>query len=418
MTPLLEFDQASFSYGNRTILSDIQCGYFDGECITLVGPNGVGKTTLLRLAAGILVPRTGDVRLHGQVLQSLKQRTIARSIALVPQNVEVPFAFTVEQFIEQGRTPFLRMFGGLRPADREAIEEAMDLTDTRSLRSRRYSTSLSGGERQRVKIALGLAQRPQASSARRTDTAPRHRAPVRNGRSDPLLEPSRYRDPRLHARSDADRRNIFFGMVVESGGTHPQGDTGGDAATRATGACFQLSTTPSSRAGRTNSGEEVASSMISTFPSSLAEVAAAIAPCEATFKTEAQRRLDNLTKPIGSLGHLESIAAQMYSIFSGKIPRSMRRAVYVFAADHGVTEEGVSAYPREVTAQMVRNFLNGGAAINVLARLHEAELTVVDVGVDAEFEDAPGLCSHESTSRQPKHASRSGDDGGRSFRRA
>ncbi|MGA9389722.1 MAG: nicotinate-nucleotide--dimethylbenzimidazole phosphoribosyltransferase [Candidatus Sulfotelmatobacter sp.] len=133
--------------------------------------------------------------------------------------------------------------------------------------------------------------------------------------------------------------------------------------------------------------------MISTFPSSLAEVAAAIAPCEATFKTEAQRRLENLAKPIGSLGHLESIAAQMYSIFSGKIPRSMRRAVYVFAADHGVTEEGVSAYPREVTAQMVRNFLNGGAAINVLARLHEAELTVVDVGVDAEFEDAPGLCS-------------------------
>ncbi|MGA9389721.1 MAG: ABC transporter ATP-binding protein [Candidatus Sulfotelmatobacter sp.] len=160
MTPLLEFDQASFSYGNRTVLSDIHAAISDSECITLVGPNGVGKTTLLRLAAGILVPRTGDVRLHGQVLQSLKQRTIARSIALVPQNVEVPFAFTVEQFIEQGRTPFLRMFGGLRPADREAIEEAMDLTDTRSLRSRVFN-QLSGGERQRVKIALGLAQRPE-----------------------------------------------------------------------------------------------------------------------------------------------------------------------------------------------------------------------------------------------------------------
>jgi nicotinate-nucleotide--dimethylbenzimidazole phosphoribosyltransferase len=132
--------------------------------------------------------------------------------------------------------------------------------------------------------------------------------------------------------------------------------------------------------------------MISTLPSSLAELAAAIAPCEATYKTEAQRRLDNLTKPIGSLGGLESIAAQMYSIFSGKLPLSMRKAVYVFAADHGVTEEGVSAYPREVTAQMVRNFLNGGAAISVLARLHDAELTVVDVGVDAEFEDAPALC--------------------------
>ena len=107
---------------------------------------------------------------------------------------------------------------------------------------------------------------------------------------------------------------------------------------------------------------------------------------------EAQLRLDSLTKPIGSLGRLEAIAAQMFSIFSGTYPASTAAGVYVFAADHGVTAEGVSAYPREVTAQMVRNFLAGGAAINVLARLHDVQLTVVDVGVDAEFEPAPGLC--------------------------
>jgi nicotinate-nucleotide--dimethylbenzimidazole phosphoribosyltransferase len=81
----------------------------------------------------------------------------------------------------------------------------------------------------------------------------------------------------------------------------------------------------------------------------------------------------------------------MYSIFSGCIPLPLQRAVYVFAADHGVTTEGVSAYPREVTAQMVHNFVAGGAAINVLARLHDVQLTVVDVGVDAEFEPASGL---------------------------
>lgn len=131
--------------------------------------------------------------------------------------------------------------------------------------------------------------------------------------------------------------------------------------------------------------------MTQIHPSFLASMVAGVERCDTRYIAEAQRRLDSLTKPIGSLGQLEAIAAQMFSIFSGSLPLPLRRGVYVFAADHGVTAEGVSAYPREVTAQMVRNFLEGGAAISVLARLHESELTVVDVGVDAEFEDAPGL---------------------------
>jgi nicotinate-nucleotide--dimethylbenzimidazole phosphoribosyltransferase len=125
---------------------------------------------------------------------------------------------------------------------------------------------------------------------------------------------------------------------------------------------------------------------------SISEIISGIEPCQHLYKEEAQWRLDSLTKPIGSLGRLEAIAGQAYAIFSGQLPQPLRKAVYVFAADHGVTEEGVSAYPREVTAQMVLNFLNGGAAINVLARLHQAELTVVDVGVDYQFKEASGLC--------------------------
>jgi nicotinate-nucleotide--dimethylbenzimidazole phosphoribosyltransferase len=123
----------------------------------------------------------------------------------------------------------------------------------------------------------------------------------------------------------------------------------------------------------------------------LAAAVAAIEPAGAQYATEAQQRLDSLTKPLGSLGRLEPMAAQIYSIFAGRIPLPLQRGAYVFAADHGVTDEGVSAYPRAVTAQMVINFLQGGAAINVLARLHRAELTVVDVGVDADFDEAPGL---------------------------
>ena len=104
------------------------------------------------------------------------------------------------------------------------------------------------------------------------------------------------------------------------------------------------------------------------------------------WQTFAKAKLDSLTKPPGSLGRLEEIAAKIVSIREQERPTCANKAVYVFAADHGVTEEGVSAYPKAVTPQMVRNFLVNGAAINVLARCARAEVIVVDVGVDAEFE--------------------------------
>jgi len=159
MTSLLHFGELGFSFGQRTIFTHLDASVAAGGCIALVGPNGCGKTTLLSLAAGTLKPSHGDVSLNGQPLRSLSQRTIARSIALVPQNVEVSFGFTVQQFVEQGRTPYLKMFGGMSGEDRNAVDHAMELTDTRSLRSRVFN-QLSGGERQRVKIALGLAQQP------------------------------------------------------------------------------------------------------------------------------------------------------------------------------------------------------------------------------------------------------------------
>ncbi len=160
MKPLIELVHVGFAYGDRNVLRDLDASVFENQCIAVVGPNGVGKTTLLRLAAGTLAPACGEVYLKCRDLRFLKQREIARSVAFVPQNVEVPFSFTVEQFVEQGRTPFLKMFGGLCPTDYEALRRAMELTDTWSLRSRVFN-QLSGGERQRAKIALGLAQQPR-----------------------------------------------------------------------------------------------------------------------------------------------------------------------------------------------------------------------------------------------------------------
>ncbi|TKB59057.1 MAG: nicotinate-nucleotide--dimethylbenzimidazole phosphoribosyltransferase [Nitrospira sp.] len=116
-----------------------------------------------------------------------------------------------------------------------------------------------------------------------------------------------------------------------------------------------------------------------------------IQPTDARLLVQAQARLDRLTKPIGSLGRLEELAARYVMITGEMNPKVPRGAVFTFAADHGVTVEGVSAYPSAVTAQMVLNFLRGGAGVNVLARHVGIEVRVVDIGVAFDFESAPGL---------------------------
>jgi nicotinate-nucleotide--dimethylbenzimidazole phosphoribosyltransferase len=123
----------------------------------------------------------------------------------------------------------------------------------------------------------------------------------------------------------------------------------------------------------------------------LAEAVRGVAPVSDALAPAIAARLDSLTKPPGSLGRLEALAARIARIQDTVKPDVTSRAVLVFAADHGVAAEGVSAYPREVTAQMVRNFVRGGAAVNVLARQVGARLTVVDVGVDHDFAPRPGL---------------------------
>lgn len=101
----------------------------------------------------------------------------------------------------------------------------------------------------------------------------------------------------------------------------------------------------------------------------------------------AQEKLDNKTKPVGSLGTLEAVAAQLAAIQGSFSPQVSLKRMLIFAASHGVAAEGISAYPAEVTGQMVLNFLSGGAAINVLARHGNMQLHVIDVGVDADLPD-------------------------------
>ncbi|MYC33610.1 MAG: nicotinate-nucleotide--dimethylbenzimidazole phosphoribosyltransferase [Chloroflexi bacterium] len=118
---------------------------------------------------------------------------------------------------------------------------------------------------------------------------------------------------------------------------------------------------------------------------------AAIGPLDADAVTAAESRQGLLTKPPGSLGRLESLSVRLAGIFGQPIPQVTGKAVIVCAGDHGVASEGVSAYPAEVTPQMVFNFLAGGAAINALARHAGADITVIDAGVAVDLEPQPGL---------------------------
>lgn len=116
-----------------------------------------------------------------------------------------------------------------------------------------------------------------------------------------------------------------------------------------------------------------------------------IKPLDPQKKEAARKVMDGKTKPVGSLGKLEDIAVQYVAIREEIDDQPLKKRVYTFASDHGITEEGVSAYPASVTPQMVRNFINGGAAVTVLAEVAGAEMVIVDVGVNADFEELPGL---------------------------
>ncbi|GIW36178.1 MAG: iron ABC transporter ATP-binding protein [Meiothermus sp.] len=150
----------SFSYRNRAVLREVSLELRPGEWLALLGPNGVGKSTLLRLMAGLLRPTAGEVRLGGERLERLSSWTRGQQIAFLPQNGGYPEDLTVEEVVLLGRTPHLGLLGRAGKADAEAADWAMTQTQVTEFRHRLLPT-LSGGERQRVLLARALAARPR-----------------------------------------------------------------------------------------------------------------------------------------------------------------------------------------------------------------------------------------------------------------
>jgi iron complex transport system ATP-binding protein len=156
----IQLCELSFAYNGRQVLRDISLDVATGEQLAVLGSNGAGKTTLLKLIGGVLTPAGGSVSIGGTSLDKMPKRELARRIAAVPQMFVVPFAFTVREIVELGRTPYLRALTSFSMVHRESVDRALEMTGTARFSDRIFN-ELSGGERQRVMIAMALAQVPQ-----------------------------------------------------------------------------------------------------------------------------------------------------------------------------------------------------------------------------------------------------------------
>jgi len=155
----LQIQQVYFSYLDGLVLHNINLSIKTGEMVGLLGPNGSGKTTLIKLASGVLKPKQGEIKLDDSSLSQLSRKSIARSVAVVPQQFNIPFAFTTTEVVMLGRTPFLRVFAGESKVDKQFVSKALELVGISELKERRFD-ELSGGERQKVILAMALAQQP------------------------------------------------------------------------------------------------------------------------------------------------------------------------------------------------------------------------------------------------------------------
>jgi iron complex transport system ATP-binding protein len=160
---LLQAVDVAFRYhaGTPLVVDGVTLAIGQGDLVGILGPNGSGKTTLLRLLGGTRVPSRGTITVDGRPIETLSRRDIARRIAVVPQELELAFEYSVLEMVLMGRHSHLGLFEVEGPGDYAIAREALAATGTAHLETRAFHT-LSGGEKQRVVIAAALAQASQA----------------------------------------------------------------------------------------------------------------------------------------------------------------------------------------------------------------------------------------------------------------
>ena len=154
---IIEVDNLCFGYKQKTILQDISFSIDAGSFVGIIGPNGVGKTTLLNLLGRFLEPNTGSIKINSKSINSYHVKELARNIAVVRQEFIPVFDYSVTDIVSMSRTPYLGSFAFPAQSDMQIITKSLELTDTLQFANRLLGT-LSGGERQRVFIARALAQ--------------------------------------------------------------------------------------------------------------------------------------------------------------------------------------------------------------------------------------------------------------------
>ena len=157
---MLSGHELTIGYSDRVVGRSLDIALATGEVLALLGPNGGGKTTLLKTLLGLIAPKAGEVRLAGRTLANYTSRERARRIAYVPQSHSATFAFAVETVVLMGRTAHGNLFSRPSAADRAVAARAMERFGITHLRERPY-TMISGGERQLALLARALAQEPQ-----------------------------------------------------------------------------------------------------------------------------------------------------------------------------------------------------------------------------------------------------------------